>query len=99
MTEVIRVLQVNVAGGMRPVSAGMFWYVNTLCWLSSDAGASWDKTEPPVVREENHDEGEWEFVLQTNRPRMQQVKESDAFEQSRSKSQSPTPRSKSSVKA
>ncbi|XP_031733276.1 RNA polymerase II-associated protein 3-like [Anarrhichthys ocellatus] len=63
-----------------------------------DAGASWDKTEQPVVWEENYDEGEWEFVLQTNRPRMQQVKESEAFEQSRSKSQSPTPRSKTSVK-
>ncbi|XP_068573742.1 RNA polymerase II-associated protein 3-like [Cebidichthys violaceus] len=63
-----------------------------------DAGASWDKTDQPVVLEENYDEGEWEFVLQTNRPRMQQVKDSDSFVQRRSKSQSPTPHSKNSAK-
>lgn len=54
-----------------------------------DASAGYDITDQPVVQEENEDAGEW-IVLQTSRPRMQQVKESDAFAQSRSKSQSPT---------
>ncbi|XP_054470252.1 triadin isoform X2 [Anoplopoma fimbria] len=60
-----------------------------------EACASWENVDQPVVQEEN--EGEW-TVLQASRPRMQQVKESDAFVQSRSKSQSPTPQSKNSVK-
>ncbi|XP_034419312.1 RNA polymerase II-associated protein 3-like isoform X2 [Cyclopterus lumpus] len=62
-----------------------------------DASASYDNTDQPVVQEENDDAGEW-VVLQTNRPRMQQVKEFDALVQSRSNSQSPSPRSKNSVK-
>ncbi|XP_068435846.1 uncharacterized protein [Clinocottus analis] len=63
----------------------------------SPGGASYDDTDQPAVQEENIDAGEW-TVLQTSRPRMQQVKEFDDFFQSRSKSQSPTPRSKNSVK-
>nr|XP_033499099.1 uncharacterized protein si:dkey-33c12.4 isoform X4 [Epinephelus lanceolatus] len=64
---------------------------------AGDASASRDNVEQPVVQEEDDDEGEW-IVLQASRPRTQQVKESDACGQSRSKSQSPTPHSKSSVK-
>ncbi|TNN50935.1 Tetratricopeptide repeat protein 31 [Liparis tanakae] len=54
-----------------------------------DAGAGYDFTDQPVAQEENDYAGSW-TVLQTSRPRMQQVKEADAFAQSRSKSQSPT---------
>ncbi|XP_029349821.1 stress-induced-phosphoprotein 1 [Echeneis naucrates] len=61
-----------------------------------DAGASWENTEQPVVEEEEMDEGEW--TVQVSRPRMQQVKDLDAVVISRSKSQSPTPHSKNSVK-
>ncbi|KAM9341676.1 uncharacterized protein ABDE67_015338 [Symphorus nematophorus] len=64
-----------------------------------DVGASGDThTEQPVVQEEDHeDEGEW-IVQQTSRPRMQQIRESDALGHSRSKSQSPTPHSRNLVK-
>ncbi|XP_044023469.1 stress-induced-phosphoprotein 1 [Siniperca chuatsi] len=62
-----------------------------------DASASRDNTDQPVVQQEDDDEGEW-IVLQPSRPRMQQVKECDAFGQSRSKSQSPTPHSRNSMK-
>ncbi|XP_018521740.1 uncharacterized protein si:dkey-33c12.4 [Lates calcarifer] len=62
-----------------------------------DAGAKKDNIDQPVVQEEDDDDGEW-IVLQTSRPRMQQVRESDAQAQSRSKSQSPTPHSRNSVK-
>ncbi|XP_023286174.1 stress-induced-phosphoprotein 1-like [Seriola lalandi dorsalis] len=62
-----------------------------------DAGASWDNAEQPVVQEEVEDEGEW-IVLQASRPRMQQVRDFDALVHSRSKSQSPTPHSRNSVK-
>ncbi|GAA6224882.1 uncharacterized protein LOC108876600 [Lates japonicus] len=62
-----------------------------------DAGARKDNIDQPVVQEEDDDDGEW-IVLQTSRPRMQQVRESDARAQSRSKSQSPTPFSRNSVK-
>ncbi|XP_039994175.1 uncharacterized protein si:dkey-33c12.4 [Xiphias gladius] len=66
-----------------------------------DASASGDNTDQPVVQEEEEDddddEGEW-IVLQTSRPRTQQVRQSDALVQSRSKSQSPTPHSRNSVK-
>ncbi|XP_037652668.1 RNA polymerase II-associated protein 3 isoform X1 [Sebastes umbrosus] len=62
-----------------------------------DACASWDIADQPVVQEEDDDEGEW-IVRQTSRPRTQQVKELDAFGLSRSKSQSPTPHSKNSLK-
>ncbi|KAJ4939131.1 hypothetical protein JOQ06_028592 [Pogonophryne albipinna] len=61
-----------------------------------DVGASREDLEPPVVQEED-DEGEW-TVLQASRPRMQQVKESDAFGHSRSNSQSPTPHSRNAMK-
>ncbi|KAK1894338.1 Tetratricopeptide repeat protein 31 [Dissostichus eleginoides] len=63
-----------------------------------DVGASREDLEPPVVHEEDDDdEGEW-TVLQASRPRMQQVKESDAFGHSRSNSQSPTPHSRNAMK-
>ncbi|XP_071354455.1 stress-induced-phosphoprotein 1-like [Trachinotus anak] len=62
-----------------------------------DAGATSDYTDQSVVQEEDKDEGEW-IVLQANRSRMQQVKGSDALLQNRSKSQSPTPHSRNSVK-
>ncbi|KAF3845152.1 hypothetical protein F7725_008315 [Dissostichus mawsoni] len=63
-----------------------------------DVGASREDLEPPVVQEEDDDdEGEW-TVLQASRPRMQQVKESDAFGHSRSNSQSPTPHSRNAMK-
>lgn len=62
---------------------------------NGDAGASWDNADQPVLQEDDDDEGEW-IVLQTSRPRTQQVKESDASVQSRSKS--PTSASKNSVK-
>ncbi|XP_042371528.1 tetratricopeptide repeat protein 31-like, partial [Plectropomus leopardus] len=64
---------------------------------AGDAGACRDDAEPPVVQEEDDDEGEW-IVRRPSRPRTQQIKESDAFGANRSKSQSPTPHSKSSVK-
>lgn len=71
------------------------------CSLCSDVCASGDNTDQPVVQEEegddDDDEGEW-IVLQTSRPRTQQVRQSDALIQSRSKSQSPTPHSRNSVK-
>ncbi|XP_063765345.1 reticulocyte-binding protein homolog 2a isoform X2 [Eleginops maclovinus] len=63
-----------------------------------DLGASREDLEPPVLQEEDDDEGEW-TVLHSTRPRMQQVKESDAFGNSRSKSQSPTPHSRNAVKS
>ncbi|KAK5917145.1 hypothetical protein CgunFtcFv8_012060 [Champsocephalus gunnari] len=64
----------------------------------SDVGASREDFEPPVVQEEDDDdEGDW-TVLQASRPRMQQVKESDAFGHSRSNSQSPTPHSRNAMK-
>lgn len=72
----------------------------SVCWLSSDAAVSRDNTEQPVVEEDDDDdddEGEW-TVLQTSRPRTQQIRESNALGQSRSKSQSPTPHSRNSVK-
>ncbi|KAI4804203.1 hypothetical protein KUCAC02_025837 [Chaenocephalus aceratus] len=63
-----------------------------------DVGASREDFEPPVVQEEDDDdEGDW-TVLQASRPRMQQVKESDAFGHSRSNSQSPTPHSRNAMK-
>ncbi|XP_041810317.1 protein STIP1 homolog isoform X2 [Chelmon rostratus] len=65
-----------------------------------DAAVSRDNTEQPVVEEDDDDdddEGEW-TVLQTSRPRTQQIRESNALGQSRSKSQSPTPHSRNSVK-
>ncbi|XP_070834564.1 protein STIP1 homolog isoform X2 [Chaetodon trifascialis] len=62
------------------------------------AAVSRDIAEQPAVEEEDEDdEGEW-IVLQTSRPRTQQIRESDASGQSRSKSQSPTPPSRNSVK-
>ncbi|XP_038554293.1 uncharacterized protein si:dkey-33c12.4 [Micropterus salmoides] len=74
--------------------------VEALFGVDSDLGpgdASANTDQPPVVQEYDDDEGEW-IVLQPSRPRMQQVKESDAFGQSRSKSQSPTPQSRTSMK-
>lgn len=69
-----------------------------LSLLFSDAGARRDSIEQPVVLQGDDDEeGEW-IVLQTSRPRTQQIKESDGFGQSRSTSQSPTPQSRNSVK-
>ncbi|XP_005929684.1 RNA polymerase II-associated protein 3 [Haplochromis burtoni] len=47
--------------------------------------------------DDDDDVGEW-TVLQPSRPRMQQMRESDAFGQNRSKSQSPTPRSRNGPK-
>ncbi|XP_043998790.1 stress-induced-phosphoprotein 1 isoform X2 [Gambusia affinis] len=70
------------------------------------ARAIWDKfNQPPhqdnndedKEEEEKDDDGEW-TVLQAARPRTQQVKDIDCLGQIRSKSQSPTPRSRSSVK-
>lgn len=64
------------------------------------AHAGWDKNEQPLAQEdsdEDDDEGEW-TVLQSSRPRTQQVKDLESLGQMRSKSQSPTPRSRSSAK-
>ncbi|XP_014903143.1 uncharacterized protein LOC106956669 isoform X2 [Poecilia latipinna] len=68
------------------------------------ARAIWDKFKQPSHQddnnedeEEDNDDGEW-TVLQTARPRTQQVKDIDCLGQIRSKSQSPTPRSRSSAK-
>ncbi|XP_058472383.1 stress-induced-phosphoprotein 1 isoform X1 [Solea solea] len=55
----------------------------------ADTGASRDNVVQPLVREEQGQDGEW-TVLQSNRTRMQHVKEFDALVPSRSKSQSPT---------
>ncbi|XP_029317015.1 uncharacterized protein LOC115027676 [Cottoperca gobio] len=60
-------------------------------------GAGREEEEEEEEEEEDDDEGEW-IVRQTSRPRMQQVKEFDAFGHSRSKSPSPTPHSRNSVK-
>ncbi|KAM4724138.1 uncharacterized protein FYW61_014690 isoform 2-T2 [Anableps anableps] len=63
------------------------------------ARAIWDTADQPLAQEDNDeddDDGEW-TVLQTTRPRTQQVKDLD-LGQIRSKSQSPTPRSRNSVK-
>lgn len=70
--------------------------------LFSSAGAhsGRDKAEQPLAQEdydEDDDEGEW-TVLQASRPRTQQVRDLDSLGQMRSKSQSPTPRSRSSAK-
>ncbi|XP_070776599.1 stress-induced-phosphoprotein 1 isoform X2 [Enoplosus armatus] len=62
-----------------------------------DASASVDNADQPVVLDDDGDEGEW-IVQQPSRPRTQQVREFDAFDHSRSKSQSPTPHSRNSVK-
>ncbi|KAA8579249.1 hypothetical protein FQN60_007190 [Etheostoma spectabile] len=63
----------------------------------NDACANWDYTDQPVAQEEDCDEGEW-TVRQTTRPRMQPVKELDAFGQNRSNSHSPTPHPRNFVK-
>ncbi|XP_059209561.1 RNA polymerase II-associated protein 3 isoform X2 [Centropristis striata] len=63
----------------------------------ADAAACWDITHQSVVQEEDEDEGQW-TVRQTTRPRMQQVRELDAFGHRRSDSQSPTPHSRNGVK-
>lgn len=71
----------------------------------SGARAVWDKFNQPSHQDDNNedkeeeedDDGEW-TVLQTARPRTQQVKDIDCLGQIRSKSQSPTPRSRSSAK-
>uniref|UniRef100_UPI0037E99194 stress-induced-phosphoprotein 1-like n=1 Tax=Semicossyphus pulcher TaxID=241346 RepID=UPI0037E99194 len=62
----------------------------------ADASASRDNLDNPSIQEEG-DEGEW-TLLRTSRPRMQQLRESEASGQMRSQSQSPTPHSRSSVK-
>ncbi|XP_054913329.1 RNA polymerase II-associated protein 3 isoform X2 [Poeciliopsis prolifica] len=56
-----------------------------------------DNDEDEEEEEEDDDDGEW-TVLQTARPRTQQVKDTDCLGQIRSKSQSPTPRSRGSAK-
>ncbi|CAJ1074616.1 tetratricopeptide repeat protein 31 isoform X2 [Xyrichtys novacula] len=61
------------------------------------ATASWTITKQPSLQKDNDDEGEW-IVQQSSRPRTQQVKETEALDQIRSKSQSPTPHSRSPVK-
>lgn len=68
-----------------------------VCWLSSELGASKDIPDQPVVQEEAEDAGEW-IVRQTSRPRALQIRDIDTLDQNRSKSQSPTPRSRNSVK-
>ncbi|MEQ2220089.1 hypothetical protein ILYODFUR_001692 [Ilyodon furcidens] len=66
------------------------------------ARALWDKADQPLAQEDNDeedddDDGAW-TVLQTTRPRTQQIKDLDSLFQIRSKSHSPTPRSRNSVK-
>uniref|UniRef100_A0A3Q2NYG3 Si:dkey-33c12.4 n=2 Tax=Fundulus heteroclitus TaxID=8078 RepID=A0A3Q2NYG3_FUNHE len=63
------------------------------------AHAIGDRADQPLAQEEDHedDHGEW-TVLQTTRPRTQQVRDLDCLGQIRSQSQSPTPRSRSSGK-
>ncbi|XP_026164852.1 uncharacterized protein LOC113131607 [Mastacembelus armatus] len=58
-----------------------------------DASASRERHNLDQRVMQDEDEGEW-TVLQTSRPRMQQVRESDALGHSRSKSNSPTPHSR-----
>nr|XP_020459758.1 uncharacterized protein LOC109962410 [Monopterus albus] len=62
-----------------------------------EAAASKDNTDQAVLQDEDNDEGEW-TVLQTSRLRTQQVRQSNVPGQSKSKSQSPMPHSRSSVK-
>lgn len=71
--------------------------VTELSYYLLSPDASKDIPNQPVVQEEGDDEGEW-IVQQTSRSRMQQVKDLDDLSQNRSKSQSPTPQSRSSVK-
>ncbi|XP_073339048.1 uncharacterized protein [Pagrus major] len=60
-------------------------------------GASKDNADQPLVQEDDEDAGEW-IVRQTSRPRALQIRDTDALDQNRSNSQSPTPRSRNSVK-
>ncbi|KAG7234603.1 hypothetical protein INR49_002232 [Caranx melampygus] len=64
---------------------------------AGDAAASFDNTDQPVVLVEDEDDGEW-IVRQSARTRPLQVRDADALDRNRSKSQSPTPHSRSSVK-
>lgn len=64
---------------------------------AGDAAASSDSADQPVVLVEGEDDGEW-VVRQSARTRLLQVKDFEALVRSRSKSQSPTPQSRSSVK-
>lgn len=62
------------------------------------AGLKDDDSDDDEDDDDNDDDvGEW-TVLQPSRPRMQQMRESDAFGLNRSKSQSPTPRSRNGPK-
>ncbi|XP_005728742.2 RNA polymerase II-associated protein 3-like [Pundamilia nyererei] len=61
------------------------------------AGLKDDDGDDDDDDDNDDDVGEW-TVLQPSRPRMQQMRESDAFGQNRSKSQSPTPRSRNGPK-
>ncbi|XP_062296494.1 RNA polymerase II-associated protein 3-like [Scomber scombrus] len=65
------------------------------------AAASREKMEQLMVQQEEgtEEEGEWiVYAPQPNRPRAQQIKESDSLDQSRSKSESPTPLSRTAGK-
>ncbi|CAK6965722.1 zinc finger CCCH domain-containing protein 13-like isoform X1 [Scomber scombrus] len=65
------------------------------------AAANREKMEQLMVQQEEgtEEEGEWiVYAPQPNRPRAQQIKESDSLDQSRSKSESPTPLSRTAGK-
>ena len=75
-----------------------YWILwSFVCWLSLELGASKEIADQPLVQEAAEDEGEW-IVRQTSRPRALQIRDIDAQDQNRSKSQSQTPRSRNSVK-